>query len=258
MHTPVVCYVWDSHRSVLPAVSPGAHILCYPDRPVPNPVCCVYVWSWLCLLSTLCSNTLCHAATPALYNHPTPGLFLPASAFKAVRRAAADQLLALQQQHTYADGLAQDTVLPELLSAAAAAAAAPQAADAAAEDPAQQVSAAASSSSSAAAASSSSSADSRSDPQRGVDAAAPEIRVLCRTPEQVSAALAVPWLQEVVLDFLEVHGLKEAVAAVRGAGKQVGGLLCVVFVCLRVHSFCFVRGCMSGGQASRWVVGGLR
>jgi hypothetical protein len=41
----------------------GTHthtLLCYPDRPVPNPVCCVYVWSWLCLLSTLCSNTHVH------------------------------------------------------------------------------------------------------------------------------------------------------------------------------------------------------
>jgi hypothetical protein len=47
------------------------------------------------------------------------------------------------------------------------------------------------------------------------------LRVLCRSPGQVSAALDVPWLQEVILDFLEVHGLKEAVAAVKGAGKQV-------------------------------------
>lgn len=31
------------------------------------------------------------------------------------------------------------------------------------------------------------------------------LRVLCRTPAQVSAALEVPWLQEVVLDFLEVQ-----------------------------------------------------
>jgi hypothetical protein len=45
---------------------------------------------------------------------------------------------------------------------------------------------------------------------------------LCRTPDQVSAALTVPWLEEVIVDFLEVHGLKEAVAAVKGAGKQVG------------------------------------
>lgn len=168
-------------------------------------------------------HTLCYTCHPCAGQQPThTGLFLPASAFKAVRRAAADQLLALQQQHTYADGLAPTPVLPELLSAAAAtagaaaAAAAPQAA--AADGSALRTPAAATSSSSA---DSSSVAGSRSgEPQRV--GAAPEIRVLCRTPEQVSAALAVPWLKEVVLDFLEVQGLKEAVAAVRGAGKQVG------------------------------------
>lgn len=164
---------------------------------------------------------LCRTTT---YTPTHTGLFLPASAFKAVRRAAADQLLALQQQHTYADSLAQTSVLPELLSAAAAvtagAAAAPQAA--AADGPPQQTPAAASSSSSSSADSGSMAGSSRSEPPQKVVGAAPEIRVLCRTPEQVSAALAVPWLWEVVLDFLEVHGLKEAVAAVKGAGKQVG------------------------------------
>eukprot|EP00636_Phaeomonas_parva_P019277 CAMPEP_0118883032 /NCGR_PEP_ID=MMETSP1163-20130328/22176_1 /TAXON_ID=124430 /ORGANISM="Phaeomonas parva, Strain CCMP2877" /LENGTH=1096 /DNA_ID=CAMNT_0006820315 /DNA_START=59 /DNA_END=3349 /DNA_ORIENTATION=+ len=45
--------------------------------------------------------------------------------------------------------------------------------------------------------------------------------VLCRTPEQVSAAVAIDWLPEVVLDFLEIHGLKEAVAEVRASGKRV-------------------------------------
>lgn len=48
----------------------------------------------------------------------------------------------------------------------------------------------------------------------------PTLRVLCRTPGQVEAALQLPWLDEVILDFLEVHGLKEAVAAVQGAGRQ--------------------------------------
>lgn len=31
------------------------------------------------------------------------------------------------------------------------------------------------------------------------------LRVLCRTKAQVEAALQVPWLGEVVLDFLEVR-----------------------------------------------------
>lgn len=43
---------------------------------------------------------------------------------------------------------------------------------------------------------------------------------LCRTPEQVSAACAIPWLEEIYLDFLEVHGLREAVKQVQDAGKR--------------------------------------
>lgn len=51
--------------------------------------------------------------------------------------------------------------------------------------------------------------------------AEPTLRVLCRTKAQVDAAAAVPWLSEMILDFLEVHGLKEACATVREAGKRV-------------------------------------
>lgn len=35
--------------------------------------------------------------------------------------------------------------------------------------------------------------------------AAPQLRVLCRSMPQVEAACTVPWLQEVILDFLEVR-----------------------------------------------------
>jgi hypothetical protein len=38
--------------------------------------------------------------------------------------------------------------------------------------------------------------------------------------KQVEAACRVPWLNEVILDFLEVHGLKEAVGLVKAAGKK--------------------------------------
>ncbi len=37
---------------------------------------------------------------------------------------------------------------------------------------------------------------------------------------QVQAACQVPWLDDVILDFLEVHGLKEAVSLVKQAGKR--------------------------------------
>ena len=41
------------------------------------------------------------------------------------------------------------------------------------------------------------------------------LSVLCRTPDQVTAACSVPWLNEITLDFLEVHGLRDAVKAVK-------------------------------------------
>lgn len=47
----------------------------------------------------------------------------------------------------------------------------------------------------------------------------PQVRVLCRSREQAAAAATVPWLQEITLDFLSVHGLKDAVADVHAAGK---------------------------------------
>ncbi|GAB4816072.1 hypothetical protein N2152v2_003118 [Parachlorella kessleri] len=52
-------------------------------------------------------------------------------------------------------------------------------------------------------------------------AAPPTLRVLCRSKAQVDAALRLPWLAEVILDFLEVHGLREACAAVRAGGKRL-------------------------------------
>jgi U32 family peptidase len=48
-----------------------------------------------------------------------------------------------------------------------------------------------------------------------------QVRVLCRSQEQVTAVLSLPWLEEVTIDFLGVQGLKEAVANVRAAGKRV-------------------------------------
>ena len=48
----------------------------------------------------------------------------------------------------------------------------------------------------------------------------PRLRVLCRTPEQVAGAASVDWLEEIVLDFLEVKGLAKAVSLVERAGKR--------------------------------------
>jgi putative protease len=52
-------------------------------------------------------------------------------------------------------------------------------------------------------------------------ASAPTLRVLCRTRAQVDAALELEWLDEIILDFLEVHGLADACAAVRAAGRRL-------------------------------------
>ena len=49
----------------------------------------------------------------------------------------------------------------------------------------------------------------------------PRLSLLCRTREQVDAALTVDGIDEIVVDFLEVHGLKPACAAVRDAGRRL-------------------------------------
>ncbi|MCG6967417.1 MAG: U32 family peptidase [Chromatiaceae bacterium] len=47
------------------------------------------------------------------------------------------------------------------------------------------------------------------------------ISLLCRSSAQVEAALAIDGIGEIVLDFLEVHGLKEACQSVRRAGRRL-------------------------------------
>jgi collagenase-like PrtC family protease len=49
----------------------------------------------------------------------------------------------------------------------------------------------------------------------------PGITLLCRTREQVDAALAETDVGSVIVDFLEVHGLKDACTAVREAGRRL-------------------------------------
>jgi hypothetical protein len=45
------------------------------------------------------------------------------------------------------------------------------------------------------------------------------LSVLCRTPLQVTAACSLPFIKEITLDFLEVHGLREAVQEIKEAKK---------------------------------------
>jgi collagenase-like PrtC family protease len=48
----------------------------------------------------------------------------------------------------------------------------------------------------------------------------PQLSLLCRSPEQVEAALAIPYLCEIAVDFLEVRGLGDAVRKVRDSGRR--------------------------------------
>ena len=50
---------------------------------------------------------------------------------------------------------------------------------------------------------------------------APRLTVLCRSAEQVDAALALSEVDELVVDFLEVHGLKTACERIRRAGRRL-------------------------------------
>ena len=109
----------------------------------------------------------------ALDLHSAP-LFLPAGDVKSARRRAAASLTQMLARHGRDAGMQRaQLALPTMLAEARAALAPPAF-----------------------------TAQPHAQP--------PAIRVLCRTAGQVDAALLVPWLTEVCLDFLEVHGLAGA------------------------------------------------
>jgi collagenase-like PrtC family protease len=49
----------------------------------------------------------------------------------------------------------------------------------------------------------------------------PELSLLCRTQAQVNAALKIDSLSAIIVDFLEVHGLKDACDAVKEKGRML-------------------------------------
>ena len=53
------------------------------------------------------------------------------------------------------------------------------------------------------------------------DTRPPSLSLLCRSAEQVEAALALAGIDEIILDFLEVHGLKASCERVRQAGRRL-------------------------------------
>ncbi|KAL4419681.1 hypothetical protein ABPG75_006779 [Micractinium tetrahymenae] len=147
------------------------------------------------------------------------GLFVPGGAIKEARRRAVAALLAARQAaaRATAEGLQQGDVLAGMLAEIGEADSNGSSEEPAAVETAPALAGAAAGEGNAAAEDGPSTSG-RSGPAAR---AAPVLRVLCRIKAQVDAALALPWLQEVVLDFLEVHGLKEACAAVRAAGRRV-------------------------------------
>jgi len=130
--------------------------------------------------------------------HLEAGLYLAPSEVKEARRQAVDKMIAARRFHGRAEGMAEGSVLKGMLGAVARASA---------------------------------EASGRPEPSgsTGTDIKRrftirhkdpPRVHLLCRSQEQVAAAMEVPWLEEVVLDFLEVHGLQLAVQQVQAAGKR--------------------------------------
>eukprot|EP00873_Tetraselmis_striata_P015663 jgi/Tetstr1/435927/TSEL_024809.t1 len=121
------------------------------------------------------------------------GLYVAPAEIKEARRQAVEQLAAARRFHDRGDGVAAASVLPDMLQTAGAG---------------------------RSAAAKSGGLGSGVDAFTPAPGDPPVLRLLCRTQAQVEAALRVPWLEEVALDFLEVHGLQGAVRAVQAAGKR--------------------------------------
>jgi collagenase-like PrtC family protease len=139
--------------------------------------------------------------------------FVPAGVIKSCRREAVEALVAARVSasgSSAAEGLAERPVAAEMLEAASAFAwfgAETDRPSSAAEN--------------GESATESLDSSSREGNEPTSDASAGQmLSLLCRTREQAEAALLVPWLTEITLDFLEVHGLRDAVKAVRLSGRR--------------------------------------
>ena len=116
------------------------------------------------------------------------GLFLPAKGIKVARRSAVDALLAARREHTRASDMPDGKVLSALKTRIA-------------EEGLPR-------------------RDHGDDDVRSASSKTmPKLTVLCRTRQQAEAAVACD-VDEIILDFLEVHGLREATEAVQAAGKR--------------------------------------
>ncbi len=182
------------------------------------------------------------------------GLFVPAATVKEARRQAVAALLQARRQAALAtaEGMEPERdVLGELLAQIRQAGDGSDDTPAAADGAAVAVSTVAveaaegtaAPEAAEAAAAAAAETEQVSTSGRG-DAALPVLRVLCRSKAQVDAALTLPWLQEVVLDFLEV--------------RPPGGSECVSLVpptCFSCSTSQQPSGCYTcmGQEAENWL-----
>ena len=127
---------------------------------------------------------------------------------KEARRSAVAALLGALRAHDRAVGVRGDSVLPGLRAEATRSASVTATAATATAAVASTVTATATAASLSTAVPAPAAATVTADADIDADGSPivlPQWSVLCRTPAQVTAACAVPWLPEIVLDFLEVR-----------------------------------------------------
>jgi hypothetical protein len=112
------------------------------------------------------------------------GLFIPVAQIKDARRLAVDQLLEERRKHGKGVGVVEESLISSMRQQATLAA-------------------------------------SKNIQLQNLENTKPTLSVLCRTPAQVKAACSIEWLDEIIVDFLEIQGLRECVEEVKRAHKTV-------------------------------------
>ena len=112
------------------------------------------------------------------------GLFIPVGQIKETRRLAVDQLVEERRKHGKGVGVVEESLIAVMREKAAQTA-------------------------------------SNNGQLQNLENTKPSISVLCRTPAQVRAACSIEWLDEIIVDFLEIQGLRECVEEVKRAQKTV-------------------------------------
>jgi collagenase-like PrtC family protease len=112
------------------------------------------------------------------------GLFIPVAQIKEARRLAVEKLIEARRKHGKDVGVVEESLIATMRQQAAQTA-------------------------------------SNNHQNKNENSMKPSLSVLCRTPAQVRAACSIEWLDEIIVDFLEIQGLRECVEEVKKAGKIV-------------------------------------